>query len=44
MGRICSTNGSEDECIDDIGGKARRDHKEDQNVGGWTVLKRILRR
>jgi hypothetical protein len=24
MGRACSTNGREDECIQDIGGKARR--------------------
>jgi hypothetical protein len=24
MGRACSTNGGEAECIEDIGGKARR--------------------
>jgi hypothetical protein len=24
MGRVCSTNGVEDECIEDIGGEARR--------------------
>jgi hypothetical protein len=24
MGRICSTNGGEEECIKDIGGNARR--------------------
>jgi hypothetical protein len=24
MGRACSTNGGEEECIEDIGGKARR--------------------
>jgi hypothetical protein len=26
MGKACSTNGGKDECIQDIGGKARRDH------------------
>jgi hypothetical protein len=24
MGRSCSTNGGEEECIEDIGGKAKR--------------------
>jgi hypothetical protein len=24
MGRTCSTNGGDEECIEDIGGKARR--------------------
>jgi hypothetical protein len=24
MGRACSTNGGEEECIEDFGGKARR--------------------
>jgi hypothetical protein len=28
----------------DIGGKTRRDHWEDQDVGGWTILKWILER
>jgi hypothetical protein len=26
IGRACSTNGGYYECIEDIGGKARRDH------------------
>jgi hypothetical protein len=42
MGRACSTIGGEEECIEDIGGKARR--KEDQDVGAWTILKWILDR
>jgi hypothetical protein len=34
------------ECIEDIGGKAKRKetHWEDQDVGGWTILKWILER
>jgi hypothetical protein len=34
-----------EECIQNIGGNARRrwDHWEDQDVGGWTILKWILR-
>jgi hypothetical protein len=40
MGRACSTNGGDEECIQNIGGKARRkETKEDQDVGGWTILK-----
>jgi hypothetical protein len=42
--RACSTNGGEEECMYDIGGEARRDHWEDQDVGTWTILKRILER
>jgi hypothetical protein len=44
--RACSMNGGENECIQDIGGKAGRkgDHSEDQDVGGWTILKWILER
>jgi hypothetical protein len=46
MGRACSTNGGDEECIEDIGGKGRkeRDHYEDQDVGEWTILKWILER
>jgi hypothetical protein len=44
MGRACSTNGGEGQCIKDIGGKARRDHYEDHDVGGWIILKWILER
>jgi hypothetical protein len=42
MGGACSTNGGEEKCISDIGRKARRDHWEDKDVGGWTILKWIL--
>jgi hypothetical protein len=38
MGGACSTNGGEDEC------QKERDHWEDQDVGGWTILKWILER
>jgi hypothetical protein len=41
MYRKCSTNGGEEECIRNIGGKARRDHWKDQDVGGWTISKWI---
>jgi hypothetical protein len=46
MIRVCSTNVGEEECIYDIGGESQKegDHKEDQDVGGWTLLKRILER
>jgi hypothetical protein len=37
MGGARSTNGGEEECIKDFGGKARR--KEYQDIGGWTMLK-----
>jgi hypothetical protein len=42
MGRTCSTNGEKK----DIGGKARRKEttKEDQDVGGWIILKWISER
>jgi hypothetical protein len=43
----CSTNGGEEKCIQDIGGKARRKEatrKTKTWVGGWTILKWILER
>jgi hypothetical protein len=44
MGRACSTNGDEE----DIGywweRQKERDHCEDQDIGGWTILKWILER
>jgi hypothetical protein len=45
MGRACSTNGEEEECLSDIEGKARRkESTTDQEVGGWIILKWILQR
>jgi hypothetical protein len=44
MGRTRSTHGGEKECIEDFGGKARRDHYEDLDVGGRIILKWILER
>jgi hypothetical protein len=46
MGGACSTNGGEEECLYDIVGKSRRkrDHWEDQDVGGWTISNWILER
>jgi hypothetical protein len=44
MGGACSTNGGEEECIQDIESQKERDHWEDQDVGGWTILKCILER
>jgi hypothetical protein len=44
MGRTCSTNWGEEECIYDNGGKEGKNHWEDQDVGGWTILKWILER
>jgi hypothetical protein len=44
MGMVCSSNGGEEECMYDIGETARRDHWEDRDVGGWTILKWILER
>jgi hypothetical protein len=45
MGRACSTNGGEEKCIQAIGGKARmKGNYEDQEVGGWIILRRILER
>jgi hypothetical protein len=46
MGRACRTIGGEVECIEDIRGKGRkkRDHWEDQDIGGWTILGWILER
>jgi hypothetical protein len=43
MGRACSTNGGEEECYWWECQK-ERDHWEDQDVGGWTILKWILER
>jgi hypothetical protein len=42
MGRACSTDGGEEKCMWDIGGKA--DYWEDQGVGGSTILKWISER
>jgi hypothetical protein len=39
MGRACSTNGGEEEYI-----QKERDHWEDQDVDGWTILKWISER
>jgi hypothetical protein len=39
MGGACNTNGGEEEIVY-VGGKARG--KEDQDVGGWMILGRIL--
>jgi hypothetical protein len=46
VGRACSTNGEEEKCIEDIGGKARRKETTEKNQGvdGWTILKWILER
>jgi hypothetical protein len=48
MGGACSTNGGEKKRIEDICGKSRkpeeRDHWEEQDVGGWAILKWILDR
>jgi hypothetical protein len=43
MGKECNTNGGEEECMQDVDGKARKkDHKEDQGGVGWIILKWIL--
>jgi hypothetical protein len=41
MGRACSTNGEEQECIWDIGRKARRKETtgKTQDIGGWAIFK-----
>jgi hypothetical protein len=44
MGRARSTNEGEEECIYDIGWKAKRDHWENQDAGGWIILKWISER
>jgi hypothetical protein len=45
MGRACSRNGGEEECIKDIGGKARRkETTRKTKTGGWTILKWIFER
>jgi hypothetical protein len=33
-----------EECMQDIGRKARREHWEDQDVGGWIIIKWISER
>jgi hypothetical protein len=40
VGRACSTNVGEEECIEVIRGKAK---KKVQDVRGWIKFKRILR-
>jgi hypothetical protein len=46
MGRACSTNGGKRNVY--IGywleSQKERDHYEDQDIGGWTILKYILER
>jgi hypothetical protein len=46
MGRVCSTNGDEEECILLYWWERQkeRDYEEDNDVGGWTMLKWILER
>jgi hypothetical protein len=40
MGRACSVIGREEECIYDIGEKARRkETARNQDIGGWITLK-----
>jgi hypothetical protein len=40
MDRACSTNGGDEECAWES--QKEIDHKEDQGVRGWTILKWIL--
>jgi hypothetical protein len=42
MSRPCSTNGGEEEYWWET--QKERGHWEDQDVGGWTILKLILER
>jgi hypothetical protein len=45
MGGACSTNGEKrNACRISVGKPKERDHSEDQDVGGWTIFKRILER
>jgi hypothetical protein len=44
MGKVCSMPGGEEKSIYDFGGKARRDHNEDLDVGRRIILKWILDR
>jgi hypothetical protein len=45
MARACSTNGRGEECIQDVGGKARRRKTTRKTKSyGWTILKWILER
>jgi hypothetical protein len=41
MDWACNTNVGEEDCIQNIGGKARRKEtrKKTQDVGEWTILK-----
>jgi hypothetical protein len=42
-GRACSTNGEEEECTEDLVGKPEgKKPIEDQDVGGWIILKWVL--
>jgi hypothetical protein len=44
MGTACSTNGEKRDAYRIlVGCQKERDHWEDQNVGGWPILKWILR-
>jgi hypothetical protein len=45
MDRACSTNGEKRNAYRILVGKSEgKNHWEDQDVGGWTVLKWILER
>jgi hypothetical protein len=45
MGRACITNGEKRNAYRILWEiQKERDHWEDQNVGGWTILKWILER
>jgi hypothetical protein len=43
MGRACSTNGGEEECIQDIGGKARRKETIKKTKKWADNIKMVLR-
>jgi frataxin-like iron-binding protein CyaY len=46
MGGACSAIGGEQECIKEYWWESQKEgnHFEDQDVGGWTILKWILER
>jgi hypothetical protein len=46
MGRACNMKGGEAECMCDIGGKIqkKRDHWDEQDIGGCIILKWFLER
>jgi hypothetical protein len=46
MGRACSTNGAKRNAYRILVGKPKRKkkHEEDQDVGGWILLKWIFKR